>query len=177
MCELNNEEELKNTIFYDTDLSEAFVIIRNEEKFDGCIADIVSLICNNELSKKNINIILNNFDIYDIENIKFDMLDLMISYINFIIRDHIITENEWKSAKILKLHFKIKEGDFYKYRYGDVKTICQKQYARVIGDNVIDYDKELFMVGMQDVFDLSYDQLYKLIDYANTNTNPRNRCC
>jgi len=152
----------QDLIHNDPDLSEAFTVIQEKESFEGYISAIVELICNNKLSRENINNTLKEFNIYDIEFVKVDMLDLILHYIYFIIEDHIISEKEWKNAEFLKLYFKIKEGDFLKYRHKEVQQVCQKQYARIISDGIIDYDEELFMVGMQGLFDLGYDQLEKL---------------
>jgi hypothetical protein len=63
------------------------------------------------------------------------------------------------NIEILKLYFKIKEGDFYKYRYNEIKSICEKQFSRLYRDNNIDYSEELFTVKIQKMFDLSYSQM------------------
>jgi len=105
---------------------------------------------------------LKEYYIDNIRDIKLDLIDLLLSYINFVVNAYILTDKEMYNIGILKLYFKIKEGDFYKYRYEAIKSVCQKQYLRLNRDNHIDYYEELFLVKMQDVFDLSYEQLEKL---------------
>jgi len=155
-------EDLFSSLMYnDLDIAEAFTIVLEKTTFKDYITDIAKLICDNELKKENIDSILKQFNIYNIKDIKLDLLDLLLSYINIVINTHIITEKERRNIETLKLYFRIKEGDFYKYRCNEIKFVCQKQFARLSRNNM-DYSDELFWVGIQDMFDLSYSQLEKL---------------
>lgn len=92
----------------------------------------------------------------------------MLVYINLIHNDNVITENEAGSLKILKRIFKIKKGDFYNYRYDEVKEILNRQFEPMYFDNQIDIEEALLKVGLQELFHLSYDQFIKL---ANEEVN------
>ncbi|MCL2738012.1 MAG: hypothetical protein FWE30_01030 [Bacteroidales bacterium] len=163
----NDVENLySNFMHNDLELSEAFTIILEKGTFKNYIADIIKLICNNELdregviNRENLNNILKKYHI-DLKYIRLDLLDLILLYINFIINTHIITEKESLNIKILKNYFKIKEGDFYKYRFNEVKSICKSQFVRLSRNNM-DYSDELFWVGIKDMFNLDYMQLEKM---------------
>ena len=155
------EDLYSNQMNNDLELSEAFSIIIEKALFRDYNTEIVKLICNNELSKENINHVLKDFYIHNIKDIKLDLLDLSLSYINFVLDKHIITEKESKNINILKLYFRIKEGDFYKLRYNEIQSICQNQSEK-FSISYTDYNEELFWVKIQDMFDLSYSQLEKL---------------
>jgi hypothetical protein len=153
------EDLFSNLIHNDLDLSEAFTIILEKITFKDYITAIANLIRNNELNKDNLDKILNEYHIYNIRDIKLDLLDLILSYVYFVIDTHIITEKERNNIETLKLYFRIKEGDFYKYRREQIKSVCQKQFARLYQNT--NYSDELFKVEIQSIFDLSYSQLEK----------------
>lgn len=157
---MTNNQNIENIteLLNDLDLSEAFNIVLEKGTFKNYIIDTVKLVCNNELNRENLDRIIKEYHT-DYENAKLDLMDLLLSYINMVVGDHIITEKERKNARFLKLFFRIKEGDFHKYRYDEIKLICQNQFLRLYKDNNIDYGEELYTVAMQDLFDLSYSQM------------------
>lgn len=142
----------------DLELHEAFGIILSIESFSDYIADIAELIYNNELSRENLETILTDHKIRGVEDIKEELLDLLIVYINLILNDHIISDKEKRNIGLLKIYFKIKEGDFYNNRYYEVKDILNRQFERLYLDNSINKEEALQNVDLQDLFDLSYDQ-------------------
>lgn len=87
---------------------------------------------------------------------------MLIVYINLILNDHIITENEKNNVRLLKMYFRIKEGDFINKRSNEVEDILQRQFERLYSDNLINTSESLLLVDLQGVFDLSYDQFDKL---------------
>lgn len=142
----------------DLELHEAFGVILSIESFSDYIADIAELIYNNNLNKGNLNKILQEHRIRRIEDIKEGLLDLLIVYINLILNDHIITDNEKRNIGLLKIYFKIKEGDFYNNRYYEIEDILHRQFERLYFDNIINKEEAIHNVELQDLFDLSYDQ-------------------
>jgi len=143
----------------DLELNEAFELILSKENYSDIITDIAELIYNKQLEKTKIEELLREHDIERLEDIKEEILDLLIAYINIVLNDHKISEKEATNLKILKRFFKIKEGDFYKYRYKEVEEILQRQLEIIYrNDNKIDTVEAIFKVGLQEIFDLSYDQ-------------------
>jgi hypothetical protein len=145
----------------DKELQNAFGIIISIESLTDCVTEIAELIYKNELNTIKLNEILAQHKIKNIEDIKGELLDLVIGYINIVLKDHIITEKEIKNVKLLKLIFKIKPGDFYDKRYYEIEEIIITQLKRLYFDNIITTDEEIYNVNLQDIFDLSYDQLYE----------------
>lgn len=142
----------------DLELREAFGIILSIKSFSDYIIDIAELIYNNELDRENIQKVLEEQKIKKIEDIKEELLDLLIVYINLILNDHIISDNEKFNVELLKKYFKIKEGDFHKYRFQEVEDILHRQFERIYLDNDIDAQEAIHNVELQGLFNLSYDQ-------------------
>lgn len=142
----------------DLELHEAFGVILSIESFSDYISDIAELIYNNELSRENLEKTFAEHKILRVEDIKEELLDLLIVYINLILNDYIISEKEKSNIELLKIYFKIKEGDFYNNRYYEVEDILHRQFERLYFDNSINNEEALHNVDLQDLFDLSYDQ-------------------
>ena len=152
----------------DLELHKTFETILSIENFSDYINEIVELIHTNKFYRLHLDRILKDNHIKQIEDIKEKLLDVMLVYINLILNDNVITENEAGNLKFLKRVFKIKEGDFYNYRYDEVKEILNRQFEPMYFDNQIDIEEALLKVGLQELFDLSYDQFIKL---ANEEVN------
>lgn len=75
--------------------------------------------------------------------------------------DHIISKNERDNIELLKIYFKIKEGDFIEHRYSEIEDVLLRQFERQFVDNKIDYMESKHNVYLQEIFDLSYDQFDK----------------
>jgi len=143
----------------DLELHEAFGIILSIESFSDYVNEIAELVYNNSLEKRSLGEVLTKYKINQIEDINEEILDLLIVYINLILKDHIITEREIQNIKYLKLVFNIQEGDFYTHRYEEIDEILSKQFYRMYrDDDRIDETEALHKVSLQKLFDLSYDQ-------------------
>lgn len=148
----------------DFELHRTFETILSIENFSDYINEIVELIHTNEFGRQNLDDVLKKYNINRIEDIKDELLDLILVYINLILNDNLITESEAANVKILKRVFRIKEGDFYIQRYYEVEDVLNRQFERIYSDNRIDNEEALLKVGLQELFDLSYDQFLELVD-------------
>ena len=152
---------MENPIFLkdDLELHEAFGIILSIQSFKNYINEIVELVYNGALDKNNLDELLKKYKINNVEDIKEELLDVLIVYINLTLKDHTITEKELNNVQFLKMMFRIKEGDFFNYRYDEIDEILNKQFIRIYrNDNKIDETESLHKVSLQKLFDLSYDQ-------------------
>lgn len=121
------------------------------------ICEILKLLDDN-FELNFLNSILKRYNIQKIEDIKLESLDLLISYVNFILRDNLISKNEIQDFSILKRVFRIKEGDFIKFKRFEVNEILKKEFMRIYSDNFIDENEQLLNLNLQSLFDLSYDE-------------------
>jgi len=136
------------------ELKEAFRIIISIDSFSDYIVDIAELVYNGNLDKENLDKVLRDHKIGSVNDIKEELLDLLIVYINLILKDHLITDNERRNIELLKIYFKIKEGDFYKYRSDAIEDSLTRQFMLLYADNKIDKEEALYNVELQDLFDL-----------------------
>ena len=97
----------------DLELHKSFGTILSIENFSNYINEIIELIHMSEFDKSHLDRILKENKIKQIEDIKEECLDLLLVYINLILNDNIITENEARNIKILKRVFKVKEGEAF----------------------------------------------------------------
>lgn len=146
------------------ELKEAFRVILSGEKFSDHVCAIVELIYTDELDKLGLEKILLEFKISGIEKIKKEILDLLIMYVTIILKDFNISDKEQKNMILLKKFFRIKEGDFYQYRYKEIKLIITQQLEIIYKDNNVDTTEAIYKVNLQGLFDLSYDQFLEFTD-------------
>jgi hypothetical protein len=141
------------------DVQEAFKKIANTENVKPFIKEIVLLVSENNLTNESLDTVLSQYNVRKIQDIKIELLDLLIKYADCILEDDIISDSEKRNFDFLKLFFRIKEGDFLKYKSSEIKKILQKQFERLYADNYIDMREAKHNVLLQDIFDLSYAQL------------------
>jgi len=149
----------------DIKLSDAFSKIISIEYFSGCVTEICNLIHSGNHDRIMIDKILAKNGIKKYKDLKEELIDVIILYINIIVlEDDLISENELKNIKILKNLFKIDEGDFYKFRYDEIKEIIRRQLYKMYIDKIVDSSEALQKVGLQELFDLSYDQFLEIVN-------------
>lgn len=148
----------------DLQFREAFNQIMSKKIFSDYIKAISICIIDKNLDRKSLEKILMEYNVQNVEDIKQEVFDLLLAYINLILEDNFISEDEAKNLKLLKRLFRIKEGDFYDYRYKEIEEILNKQFHFIYSDNQIDVKEALHKVGLQELFDLSYDQFLELVD-------------
>lgn len=145
----------------DVALNKAFGEILLQDDLNDYISDIAELIYKNELTVDSLQNILSEYNIKNIRSINNELLDLLILYINEVLRDDIIDENEKRNIEILKLYFKIREGDFYKTKYIDIENILHIQFEKLYFDNHISREEANHNFKLRDIFDLSHKQFDK----------------
>lgn len=123
-----------------------------ENKF---FVDILSL---SAIDVETIDSLLKKHNIHKVEDIKIESIELLLDYANFILRDNVISEDEFVDFEILKKIFKIKEGDFLTLRKNEVNEILQKEFIRIYSDDYVDEREHLLNLNLQFLFDLSYDE-------------------
>lgn len=146
-------KSLKN----DQSLHDAFTEISKQDR-SNYIHEIVDLVLENKLNRKNIQIVLSKFSIKNTGDIKNELLDILIEYANIVLRDHVLSEVEKINFEFLKLYFGIKEGDFYKNKRLEIKGILNKQFEKLYDDNLITHAEAEHNYVLQEMFDLNYDE-------------------
>jgi len=89
-------------------------------------------------------------------------LDLVMEYITVLLNNGPIQTVELASIADLKKCLGIAEGEFISLRPAEVATVLVGQLVQILEDDWIDESEDLYQLGLQTVFDLSYDQYLQL---------------
>jgi len=148
----------------DLDLRDAVEIIALNNDYSPIAQDIAQSIYDNGLCRDSITTVLENHKIGNVKDLKNELLDFIIDYIEIVLNDHIISEKERKNVSLLKRYFKIEEGDFYKLRSGEIALIFHKQFEWIYADGVVTEDEEIHEFEIYGMFDLGYDQFLEFFE-------------
>lgn len=142
-------------------LKKPFQYVLSTENFGDVVNDIAEEISLGQLTSESLTLILKEYNT-NVNKIKDQVLNMILSYTSIILKDNWITEFEAATVKFLKRFFHIEEGDFYNKRYIAVEDVLSKQFEYMYLNNKIDSNEALLKVELQSVFDLSYDQFLQL---------------
>src|SRR5690606_10401684 len=134
--------------------------------------DLIELIVQGRIGRKLFIEVLQSNHIGEISEIKEYLRDVFIEYVNDIVEDHHISDEEVSKATKLKLLFEIREGELYAHKFSEIQEILHKQFSYFMVDGEISPLEELQKVNLQDLFDLGYDQYLKFYnDFKTTGTD------
>lgn len=143
-------------------VTDAFNFYLVSRQSPGHLAKLVALLASGDLSQKH-------FDEFRIEwgssgssSLKEELLDLLLFYVDHCLKDHALTSKEKLSIRELKLLFRIKEGDFYKFRRREMKGLLVSEVSRILNDKSVDTVEALHQSDLQEVFGLGYDQYLEI---------------
>jgi len=139
-------------------LSSAFRKIQNELDLSGYLKLVCLSIEEKTISKKVLQEILTSNKVNH-SIAKVDLIHLIFEYIKIVLQDNILTISEKEDIKLLKLWFGIQPGDFYFHNKQNVENIITYQLTRIYQDNFVTEEEALFKVDLQEIFDLSFDQM------------------
>ncbi|MHC5202142.1 hypothetical protein [Myroides sp. LJL119] len=125
-----------------------------------CISDILQLILEPEIKMETLMAYIKAHS-YNLQQSKKDVLEYLLQYCYYTLKDDWITTSELNDFIALKRIFLIKEGDFLKYKSFQVREILKQQFFRMYSDKYIDSKEAITQVNLQIMFDLSYDEFEK----------------
>lgn len=139
---------------------QAIEIISYVDCSNDYIRDIYKEFCKKgrAVNGKTIDNILENYNV-EYESAKGEFLDIILSYAMIIVKDSFISASESSDIKYLKDLFKINKGDFFVLENQQIKEIIQQQLYKLYIDNSIETHEALFRSELQDLFDLTDDQM------------------
>tara|TARA_B100001175_G_scaffold108979_1_gene92586 strand:+ start:1130 stop:1714 length:585 start_codon:yes stop_codon:yes gene_type:complete len=157
-----------------SDLESIFSYIISSDILNDSIEDIAGLISKNgtSTSRKDVLIILKDHNFRNLKDYKKNSLTLILFFIKVALKDNIISEEEIKSIRFLKLLLDINEGDFMKEKSlsNEVSEIIKMQIDLMYSDdNKIDSQEALQKVNLQEIFGLNYDEFLNLSNPAELN--------
>jgi len=151
--------------------------ILSNEKLTRYIDDIWELVLANKATKEAINRILLEYKIKDTEEIKEELIDFILLFIDLLIRNvrynMDLSQNEVNFVRRLMRLFAINDGDTYKFRDGIISKILQPELEKMYFDNKIDDQESIYKVKLQEIFGLSYDQFLEYVNIEDKKTLER----
>lgn len=133
----------------------------NEESGDNFVKELSEIMMTGSIFRNQIDLILEKYSI-DYEKDKVKLLDTLFHYMDIVLDDDILTQEELFCIKQFKRIFKIKEGDFYENRADKIVRIMIAQLYKIYLDKKVDKKEALHKVALQELFDLNYDQFNEL---------------
>jgi hypothetical protein len=122
------------------------------------LSKLATLLVSGDLSRRVFDSFCVEWGLQDSPSFKEELLDLLLFYIEYCLKDHALTSDEKLSIRELKLLFRIKEDDFYKFKQPEVKDLLVNEVSRILEDKSVDKVEALHQVDLQEIFGLSYDQ-------------------
>ncbi|HTB53510.1 MAG TPA: hypothetical protein VK718_12125 [Ferruginibacter sp.] len=139
-------------------LTSIFNKINSEITLPQYLQEICNIIDKGDSISKRIDAILFDYDINDSIS-KVDFLQLIFAYIKISLEDGILTIHEREDIKFLKTVFRIQSGDFFFHNRLDVEHTIALELSKIYEDNFITEEEAEFKIGIQEIFDLSFDQM------------------
>lgn len=125
-------------------------------------SDLADFLISEELSRASLDQMCDLVGIKDISDIKSESMDLILHYIQTCLRDHELNDEELENIRVMKLLFRVKEGDFLSLKEEEVVQIVSTQFQMLIADREVTDEEELFQLNLRKVFGISYDQYLEL---------------
>jgi hypothetical protein len=155
-------------------LESIFSYLITSEKLDSSLLDLAYVISRKGTSTTRAECleILKDHNLKTLKDHKSSSLKLILCFVKVALKDNLISEEEIKSIRFLKLLLDINEGDFMKDKSlsNEVSEIIIKQIDLMYADdNKIDNQEALQKVNLQEIFGLSFDEFITLSSTADLN--------
>lgn len=122
------------------------------------LKSVCSIISVENANLQTIKKILNDHNV-NTSKAKVDFLNLVFEYIKIALEDNILTIEEKYDVHYLKLLFQIQPGDFYIHNRWQLEKVIAYQLSNIYRDDFVNEQEALLKVDIQELFDLSYDQM------------------
>ena len=135
------------------------------KEYPEVIKAALQLIVNEQMSSLALDKVLAKKGIRRITDIKEKTLDVLLDYADMILEDDSLSQDELRDLKMLKLFFRIEEGDFQKNnKFPRVEAIIVRQLEKLYADNILEHREELHQSDLQGVFGLGHDEYMKIVN-------------
>ncbi len=148
-----------------TTIQETAQELITRKEYPEVIKAALQLIIDEQMNSLALDKVLADKGIRRITDIKEKTLDVLLDYADIILEDDILTSDELRNLKMLKLFFRIEEGDFQKNnKFARVESIIVRQLEKLYADNIIDEQEALHQSELQGVFGLGYDEYTNIVN-------------
>lgn len=147
-------------------IKEVVKVLVASHNYSTILKKTIDLILNDKMNSMELNKCLSDNN-SSIDDIKPEALSLIIDYSKMILEDSIITKDEQSNISMLKLFYRIKEGEFFEFgKKEDVTDVLLQQLRKLYADNTIDKDEAVMKTELQELFGLCYDDFLEINNMA-----------
>lgn len=94
-----------------------------------------------------------------------DALNAILDYVDIILEDNVLTEDEWTSVRWMRVYLNVKEKDFLKRKYeARIRHIVIEQLRKLYADNLIERNEAIMQSEMQGLFGLSSQRYSRYVE-------------
>lgn len=94
-----------------------------------------------------------------------DALNAILDYVDIILEDNILTEDEWTSVRWMRVYLNVTEKDFRKSKFEErIRHIVIEQLRKLYADNLIERQEAIMQSEMQGLFGLSSRQFSRYVE-------------
>lgn len=148
-----------------TTIQESVRELISRYEYPDVIKAALQLIIDGQMNSLALDKVLASSGIRRITDIKEKTLDVLLDYADLILEDDLLSQEELRNFKMLKLFFRVDEGDFQKNnKFQRVETIIVNQLEKLYADNILEYQEELHQSDLQGVFGLGHDEYMKIVN-------------
>lgn len=140
--------------------------LKESHHYSSMMEKTLNLILNDKMNSMELNQCLSSENM-SIDDIKPEALSLIIDYSKVILEDGIITKDEQRNISMLKLFYRIKEGEFFELgKKEDVTDVLLQQLRKLYADNSIDKGEAVMKTELQELLGLCYDDFLEINNIA-----------
>ena len=139
-------------------LIDIFSLIGTRLPLPEYLRKICTGVVDHSINRYNIDKTLKEYEIHH-SIAKVDFLNIIFEYIQIALEDGVLTTTEKENIHFLKLLFHIQPGDFYLHNQLQMEGAIQFQLTKIYLDDFVNEAEALLKVDLQEIFDLSFDQM------------------
>ena len=147
-------------------MKEIVSILTENKHYSPIIKKTIELILNDKMNSIELNKCLSENNA-SMDDVKPEAMSLIIDYARVILEDGVITHDEMKNITLLKLFYRIREGEFFEFgKKEDITNLLLQQLRKLYEDNIIDQDEAIKKTELQELFGLCYDDFLEINSIA-----------
>ena len=162
---ITTDNILIHLFFMKSSIHETAQELIKRKEYPEVIVEALQLIIDGQMNSLALDKLLATKGIRRITDIKEKTLDVLLDYADMILEDDSISQEELTNLKMLKIFFRIQEGDFQKNnKFKRVESIIICQLEKLYADNILEYQEELHQSDLQGVFGLGHDEYMRIVN-------------
>ena len=133
-------------------------LLLEQHRYSGAMDAALRLFAEGNTSPFGLKEIIKEFGT-TADSLRWEAVDVIMDYVGIILEDNVLAPEEMRTLRMMKLYFRVQEGDFLKqHKEEQIEHILCRQLELIYKDKKVDRRESLMKVDLQELFGLSYDQ-------------------